>query len=65
MESFIKQKDFVNQQMSNISVKFKEKISEYCKDVKKNMIFSEDLKNMIYLANSNEDIETIITMMKK
>lgn len=65
IEGFIKQKEFVQNQMANISEKFKEKIEEYCKDINKNVIFSEDLKNMIHLATTSKDIELIVKMIKK
>lgn len=51
--------------MANISEKFKEKIHEYCEDINKNMIFSEDLKNMIHLATTDEDVEVVVKMIKK
>lgn len=50
-----------------MSEKFRTKMSEYVTDNdKKYMIFTEDLKNMIHLAeDNNNDVPLIINMMKK
>lgn len=34
-------------------------------DDSKNMVFTEDLKNMVHLAESDEDVELVIKMMTK
>lgn len=65
IEGFVKQQEQVQRQMQNISLKFKEKMGEYCQDDTKNMIFTEDLKNMMHLATTKEDIEITIKMVYK
>lgn len=51
--------------MTNISEKFKEKMSEYVVEDNKNMIFTEDLKNMIHITDSDKDVDLVIKMLKK
>lgn len=50
--------------MDNISEKFKEKMYEYVGG-EKNMVFTEDLKNMIHLATTDNDINLVVSMIKK
>lgn len=65
IDGFVRQQETIHRQMENISIKFKEKMDEYCLDVNKNMIFSEDLKNMVHLATTSKDLETVVRMIKK
>lgn len=65
IDGFLESKAITEKQMENISVKFKEKMEEYCQDINTNVIFSEDLKNMVHLANNNNDSQVIIKMIKK
>ncbi|XP_017776862.1 PREDICTED: pentatricopeptide repeat-containing protein 2, mitochondrial-like [Nicrophorus vespilloides] len=51
-------------QLSNIAEKFRTKMHDYTSDDSKNMIFTEDLKNMIHLAE-NDDVDLIIKMMNR
>jgi hypothetical protein len=49
-----------------MSEKFRTKMNEYAHDDSKNMIFTEDLKNMIHLAESSpEDIGLVLQMMQR
>jgi len=43
---------------------FKQKMEEFTKEDSKQMVFSEDLKNMVHLAEKN-DSELVVKMMKK
>ncbi|XP_030758672.1 pentatricopeptide repeat-containing protein 2, mitochondrial-like [Sitophilus oryzae] len=63
--AFQEQRERIQHQMKNISDKFREKMSEYTSDDSKNMIFTEDLKNMIYISQDDKDIELVIKMMKR
>lgn len=51
--------------MHSLGDKFKEKMAEYVADDAKNMVFTEDLKNMVHLADSDKDIELAVDMLKK
>ncbi|XP_063700900.1 pentatricopeptide repeat-containing protein 2, mitochondrial-like [Culicoides brevitarsis] len=44
--------------------RFKEKMSEFCSDDSKNMVFSDDLKNMVHLAEK-QDIPLVVKMLQK
>ncbi|XP_066153588.1 pentatricopeptide repeat-containing protein 2, mitochondrial-like [Euwallacea fornicatus] len=65
LDRFEQQRERVKVQMSNISDKFREKMVEYSKDETKNIIFTEDLKNMVHLAENDKDIELAINMLKR
>lgn len=55
-----------NGQFINTVDKFKEKMKTFVDDKPTNMIFTEDLRNMIHLAEKNkEDIELVVKMLKK
>lgn len=64
-DGFEDQRAKIKNQMSNIEGKFKEKMSEYVTDESKNMIFTEDLKNMIHISETDKDIELVVKMMKR
>ncbi|KAI4467425.1 pentatricopeptide repeat-containing protein 2 mitochondrial [Holotrichia oblita] len=64
LDTFIEQQDRVRNQLLNIQDKFKTKMIENTTEESKNIIFSEDLKNMIHIA-TDADIEIVINMMKK
>lgn len=64
LDSFIEQQDRLRGQLLNIQDKFKAKMIENTTEESKNIIFSEDLKNMIHIA-TDADIEIVIKMMKK
>ncbi|KAF7268615.1 hypothetical protein GWI33_018305, partial [Rhynchophorus ferrugineus] len=51
--------------MTSISEKFKEKMSEYAGEDSKNMIFTEDLKNMIHITDNDKDIDLVVRMLKR
>lgn len=49
-----------------MSDKFREKMTSYVNEGSQNMIFTEDLKNMVHLVNDKpEDIELLLQMMVK
>lgn len=64
LDNFETQKQRTSDQLSNLEDKFKERMAEYIKD-EKNMVFTEDLKNMVYLTNNDKDLELVIEMMKR
>nr|CAH7737311.1 unnamed protein product [Callosobruchus chinensis] len=64
LDGFEQTRQIVLNQMSNIAEKFKHKMTEYSSE-ETNMIFTEDLKNMIHLSSNDEDIQLVIKMIKK
>ncbi|KAB0804820.1 hypothetical protein PPYR_01790 [Photinus pyralis] len=65
LDNFLSQRDRVKAQLANVAPKFKEKMTEYTADDSKNMVFTEDLKNMLHLAETNDDVTLVIKMMKR
>lgn len=65
IDGFTQQSKQVQHQLENISEKFREKMNAYIGADSKNMIFTEDLKNMVYLAQNDDDIDLVIKMTKK
>lgn len=55
----------VKMQVSNVDG-FKTKMTEFVTDENsKNLIFTEDLKNMVHICENKEDIELLKTMIGK
>lgn len=65
LESFKYQQEKTKLSLGNILDKFKTKMRDYSADDSKNMIFTEDLKNMVHLTEDDNDIELVIKMMKR
>lgn len=66
LDGYKKKRENVNQQFLNMSDKFREKMNNYLSEGSKNMVFTEDLKNMLHLVNDNPaDLELLLKMMVK
>lgn len=65
LDGFRSQCEKTKANLANIADKFKEKMRDYSAQESKSMIFTEDLKNIIYLAENDDDVEVVINMMKK
>jgi len=66
LDGFEKQRERTAIQFSGMTDKFRDKMKEFSGGDGKNMIFTEDLKNMVYLAeNKPEDLELVVKMMKR
>lgn len=52
-------------QLATIADKFKTKMKEYAQEDSKSMVFTEDLKNMVHITETDEEVQTVIQMMKK
>lgn len=67
LESYIHSRQKVKSQFTSMTEKFKAKMTEYTTgEQNSHMIFTEDLKNMIHIAESNEeDVSLVIKMIKK
>lgn len=67
VDNFVFGKEKVKQQFTTLNEeKFREKMQEFVTDKPGNMIFTEDLKNMIHLVNKTpEDIDLVNKMLLK
>lgn len=65
LDGFMQQKERIQMQMGTIVDKFKDKMFEYVASESQNMVFTEDLKNMVHLADTDKDIELAIEMAKR
>lgn len=65
IDGFLFQSEKSKAQLANIADRFKTKMNEYTGDDGKSMIFTEDLKNMVHIAETSEDVDLVIKMMKK
>lgn len=63
VDKYLYSKEKINAQFLNSAPKFREKMMDYTKS--ENMIFTEDLKNMAHLVETDEDISLVEAMMKK
>lgn len=63
IDAFEKTRDRVHQNFIQIQDKFKQKMTDFCAPGSKNMVFTEDLKNMIYLANESDQDMTLVENM--
>ncbi|XP_014662899.1 PREDICTED: uncharacterized protein LOC106805710 [Priapulus caudatus] len=52
-------------QMEGAQEKFCERMDHYLAQPEKNMIFTEDLKSMIHLAETDKDVDLVMRMMKQ
>ncbi|XP_060528301.1 pentatricopeptide repeat-containing protein 2, mitochondrial-like [Cylas formicarius] len=65
IDGYIQMQEQIRNQMASVADRFKEKMLEYSAENSNNMIFTEDLKNMVHLADSDDDIKVVINMIKK
>lgn len=66
IDNFERVREKTKQNFREIDDKFKQKMRDFTSEDSKNMVFTEDLKNMVYLANdSDEDLSLLETMIIK
>lgn len=65
VDNFVEQKKKVKNQFASISDKFISKMKEFTSDETQGMVFTEDLKNMIHLAETDEHIDLVVKMIKR
>jgi len=66
VDGYEKQRERTKMQFTGMSDKFRAKMVEFSTSDSKNMIFTEDLKNMLHLVEGNpEDLGLVLEMMKK
>lgn len=63
IDGFIKTKENVTSQFHGMSDRFKTKMKDFVNPSSVNMVFTEDLKNMIYLSESTTDDMDLIEKM--
>lgn len=63
IDGYLQSRKKVKEQFTNFSDKFRAKMVEFVQDPK-NLVFTEDLKNMIYIAEPT-DLELVMDMIKK
>lgn len=63
IDGYLQARKNVKEQFVNFSEKFKTKMNDFVSD-SKNMIFTEDLKNMVHLAEPS-DLQLVLNMIKK
>ncbi|KAK9873225.1 hypothetical protein WA026_021717 [Henosepilachna vigintioctopunctata] len=64
IDAFEQQRERTKIQLSNLEEKFKTRMQEYVND-EHNMIFSEDLKNMVHLANNDQEVSLVVSMIER
>jgi pentatricopeptide repeat domain-containing protein 2 len=66
LDGYSKTRDRTKTQFVNLADKFKAKMLDFSDPSSSNMIFTEDLKNMVHLADATpEDLDLIYKMMKR
>jgi len=65
LDSYVQQKNRTKNQLANVVLTFREKMKECTSEDSKNMVFTEDLKNMLHLAENDDDINLAVKMLKK
>ncbi|XP_046969904.1 pentatricopeptide repeat-containing protein 2, mitochondrial-like [Vanessa cardui] len=63
IDGYLQTRKKIREQFSNFSDKFRIKMQEFVLD-SKNMIFTEDLKNMVHIAEPT-DLDLVVNMVKK
>ncbi len=66
VDGYVGQRDKVKQYFVNDADKFREKMKQFVDNDQTSMIFTEDLKNIIHLADSNDsDLNLLEGMLRK
>lgn len=63
VDGYLQTRKRIREQFSNFSDKFRVKMQDFVSD-SKNMIFTEDLKNMVHIAEP-ADLNLVLEMVKK
>lgn len=66
LDGYLRVREQVNMQFREMAERFKTKMKEFSEPDSVNMVFTEDLKHMVHLAQDNEeDMKLIEDMMVK
>ncbi|XP_049813223.1 pentatricopeptide repeat-containing protein 2, mitochondrial-like isoform X1 [Schistocerca nitens] len=64
LDNYSKTRERVQNQFTNMADRFRSKMEEISHPESKNLVFTEDLKNMVHLAGEN-DVELVLKMLKR
>ena len=65
MDGFQTARERTFQQLQNTADRFKLKMKELTQNESENMIFTDDLKNMVYIVNDVDDTQLVIKMIQR
>lgn len=65
VDKYIEHRQRVCEQLRLAMPTFREKMKEFLGDGSTTMVFTEDLKNMVHVAESDEDVQLVAKMLKK
>ncbi|CAG2056499.1 unnamed protein product [Timema podura] len=67
VDNYVRTRERIQTQFSTMSEKFKSKMIEFSEPSSSNMIFTEDLKNMVHLVekDSSDDLNLVIKMLRR
>lgn len=66
LDNYLGTREKIQNYMIDNADKFRGKMTEFLEDGSKNMIFTEDLKNMVHIVQKDQqDIQLTINMIKK
>ena len=66
VDAYVATREKVQSYLQDGGVKFRSKMSEFLQEDSRNMIFTEDLKNMVHIVEKNQaDVDLTIKMLKK
>lgn len=66
VDGYVEKREKVKQYFLNDAEKFREKMIGFVENEQTSMIFTEDLKNMIHLADpSDKDLQLLENMLRK
>lgn len=63
IDTYLNTRKRIREQFANYSDKFRSKMNDFVSD-SKNMIFTEDLKNIVHIAEPT-DLDLVVKMVKK
>lgn len=64
VDNYSKTRERVQNQFTNMADRFRTKMAEISNQESKNLVFTEDLKNMVHLAGEN-DVELVLKMLRR
>ncbi|XP_046997620.1 uncharacterized protein LOC124613079 isoform X2 [Schistocerca americana] len=64
LDNYSKTRERVQNQFTNMADRFRSKMEEISHPESKNLVFTEDLKNMVHLAGEN-DVELVLKMLRR
>nr|CAD7456607.1 unnamed protein product [Timema tahoe] len=67
VDNYVRTRERIQTQFATMSEKFKSKMIEFSEPSSSNMIFTEDLKNMVHLVekDSSDDLNLVIKMLRR